>query len=374
MQLLMPLLLAKNIELANLENLIAGFGDGSDGEILSGATINLPSEDDITAILQVTRLNIPSGQTLTVDKRCRGLIIYSQSDVTINGTIDMNYRGAKVSRISSVQKHLEIPIGNVVYSIPGGGGGGDGGKGGKGGNTYGGSPETPESPGAEGAEGSWFGGGFGGGGGGGNSGSYCDPDDPHKARAGQPGGDSDMDLPVAAGVAHCGGKGANGFSYPNSRASVAGSGGGGGGVILGEGGATGRPGQPGVQGGLGGGLIVIIARGSVTIGAYGKLLANGQDGGDGGDGGGDGAAAGDYARSDGGGGGGGSGGGGGGVIVIASRGSYTNDGALSVNGGAGSTGGARGEAIVTTSGNGKPGTAGTAGTAGSIGTIAVLEV
>lgn len=336
-----------------------GFGNGSDGEFNSTGNVILPvaTEDAASVIRQYTSFTLNAGHTLTVDKRCRGLFIFCQGDVTINGTIDMNGKCGKVGKANSTQRILQIPVGAYTVDVPSGGVGGNGGTGGTGGSNgsyTGGSGGTGQS----GAAGVWFGGGFAGGGGGGGSGA------PYAANGGNGGngGSNDMDLAVAKGVAHCGGKGANRVYYSGR---YSGAGGGGGGVVGGDGGSLGydQAGVTGGSGGAGGGLICIICRGNLTLGPTGIIRANGEAGGDGGNGG-----STTSSGSGGGGGGAGGGGGGGGVVVAAWKGVITSSGAVQVNGGTRGLGGQPGTGTSGTA------TAGGNGTSGSVGTIITVQL
>lgn len=52
------------------------------------------SYDGDMVIKQFTTLNISSGNVLTTDQPCRGMFLYVQGDCTINGTLSMTARGA----------------------------------------------------------------------------------------------------------------------------------------------------------------------------------------------------------------------------------------------------------------------------------------
>lgn len=328
-------------------------------------TFSVATEDAYSVVKQFTSFTLNAGHTLTVDKRCRGLFVFCQGDVVINGTINMNGKAAKVSKGNSIQRILQIPVGVYTLEVPAGGLGGNGGAGGQGGSSGGGS-------GAGGAGGTatpitWFGGGIGGAGGGG-SGGAGGAGGLNSAAGGNAGG-NDLDAAVGAGgtgggYAAAGGAGGNlsGGGGSGAYNSNMGAGGGGGGVnggSVGTGGTNGTNGGSG--GGFGGGTVVIIAKGNITINSGGSITANGTNGAVGGRGA-------DATSYNGGGGGGGQGGGGGGVVVLAYGGTYTNAGGITVNGG---TGGTRGNG-----GNGTqdPGDPGVSGSNGSVGTIITAQV
>lgn len=355
MLLLSPMILARLIELNNLESIVAGFGDGSDGEITSGMTIDPGTDDTTTVVIQATSVNLPAGQSINITRRNRGLIILCQGDCHIAGTIDQTGKGAKVSALEpGMQRHIEIPVGTKVVSLTGGGNGGNGGRGGhrNDGDRQGGN-------GASGTNRGWFSGGWGGAGGGGASSYY--------GNGGHAGG-SNLDAPIGSGGtggrqdegSYNGGNGGNfcgggGASAPGLIAS----GGGGAGYYGGKAGTGRYVGQDGEsKAAAGGGTIILVVQGRLTLASTAVLRSNGVSGGKGGNGG-DGGAGGS--------GGGGQGGGGGGCIVLLYRGGYTNAGStIQVNAGAG---GARGTTPDLSAGQ-----HGVAGTAGTVGQIIVQEV
>lgn len=73
------------------------WGDGSDGDLNTTSNVNVCDNtvDGDTCVMQYNNLTINSGHTLTTSVRRRGLIIYVQGDLTLNGTISMTARGAK---------------------------------------------------------------------------------------------------------------------------------------------------------------------------------------------------------------------------------------------------------------------------------------
>ena len=351
-----------------MNSILDGFGNGSDGVFNSTGNVTLPiaTADASSVIKQYTSFTLNAGHTLTVNKRCRGLFIFCQGNVTINGTIDMNGRCGKVSKTNSVQRLLQVPVGVYVLDVPFGGNGGNGGSGGAGGDSGGSYTGGPGGAGGTGAAGVWFGGGIAGPAGGGGSGAAYSVN----GNTGGAAGGNNMDLAIGSG----GSAGATGGNFSGgggaSRAWYSGrySGGGGGGSGV-NGGARGTSyggctaGDSG--GGLGGGLIVIVCKGNLAIGSTGIVRANGLPGGNGGNGG-----DAEGADSSGGGGGGGQGGGGGGVIVLAHRGAYSNAGTIQVNGGSYGAGGTYGAG----KGTGDPGVVGSNGTAGTAGTIVAAQL
>ena len=72
------------------------FGDGSDGALVTTANLTLDSTLNGPAVIkQYSSINIAAGHTLTVSNPCQGLILYSQGDVTISGTIDMSKKAGE---------------------------------------------------------------------------------------------------------------------------------------------------------------------------------------------------------------------------------------------------------------------------------------
>jgi hypothetical protein len=355
---------------------IDGFGDGSNGEFNSTGNFiyTVTSEDNYSVIKQYTNFTLNYGHTLTTDKRCRGVFIFVRGNAVINGTINMNGKSGKTSKDYSSQRIIQIPIGTVLIDIPSGGNGGNGGNGGTSDNI-----NTPIALGSSGTLGIWYGGGFGGAGAGG-AGGYCDRGT-YSGKVGGNAGTSLLDntignsgtggiwnnaVPTSGGTGgnFCGGGGGSGTNYTNG---TGGNGGGGAGIKGGKGGST-SDNTPTAEngdsnGGIGGGLVVLIVKGNITI--NGSILCNGLNGGNGGDGT-NGNSEDTY--SVGGSGGGGQGGGGGGVVILVHKGTYTNNGTISVNAGTGGTGGTYGTGILNN------GSSGSNGSSGTIGNIIVAQV
>jgi hypothetical protein len=75
-------------------------GDGSDGTLSTSAnvthtvtTTNGPYDGDMV-VKQYSSLTINAGHTMTVNQPCRGMFIYVAGDCTINGTLSMTGKGA----------------------------------------------------------------------------------------------------------------------------------------------------------------------------------------------------------------------------------------------------------------------------------------
>ena len=315
------------------------------------ANVTYPSTTDGNAVVkQYSSINIDFGDTVTVQNRCKGLIIYCQGDCTIDGVLTMNAKGAgpgaptspvpasglrwawkkdgasdgpfnlsdfplaslgsAASAITNPGAFGEPEVVSVVSVKSGGAGstnvsGGDrpwpavsnrhGGTATNG--TGGGGAGVGYNPGGNGGTGNCWGGG-GGGGGAGAGGS------------GNPGGD-------ASGTA-----GGNGGAGPEGGRV---GGGGGAGAPPGNGGPDGD--GSGANGGAGvGGLLCLFVGGNLTVSSSGQITSHGS-------------AGGDAAPPGGGSNCGGGGGSGGGRIIIVHAGTYTNNGVVSVTGGEGGGGG-----------------------------------
>jgi hypothetical protein len=376
--MLAPAVLEAVINSNIYRSILEGFGDGSDGVLRSGGTINIDREDEQTLVLQYSEIDLQAGEILNFGKRMRGVIMLCQGDCTIAGTIDLSGKCAKVSKDSTEQMNLQIPVGTIIYNVPAGGNGGNGGAGGKGGinNTTG----LTTSGGAGGSaglgtSGTWFGGGWGGAGGGGGS-SFGYSGTFTGGNAGGSGGNNNLDYPAPTlpGSLLSGGSGGQG---PYSTGS---GGGGGAGWVAGLGGyatyGVGEAGGNGDAGPCAGGCsLILIVRGDLIIKPTGLVKSNGLSGGNGGNGGRAYNGTPDV-QVGGAGGGGGQGGSGGGVIVLARRGTFFNEGTIQVNGG---TGGSRGLGATTRiNGQSLPaeqcGLNGGNGSAGSAGSIIVLSI
>jgi hypothetical protein len=78
------------------------WGDGSDGDLNTTGDVSLPSTlDGDMVVRNYNNLTINAGHTLTTQNRCRGLLVYVAGDCTINGTLSMTARGAAVDPTAS---------------------------------------------------------------------------------------------------------------------------------------------------------------------------------------------------------------------------------------------------------------------------------
>jgi len=308
------------------------FGDGIQGDITLSSSTQITNSFSSAnfgdpVVREYKSLTINSGIILRPTNSCRGLILYCTGDLTVNGTITMTARGAGVGNKRSEFRYdlidASIYVNNMSSSVNGipshwnwapsgsfwfnnykiripisgstaaGGGGGCGSVGGagtagiftSGGGGGGGGSSFCTAAGGAGGRGTIF---CGGGGGGGSGGSTV------------PGGTG----------------GAGDFEIGGTGFGAAPFGAGGAGTPFGiTGGGTANPGTTGT-----GGLIVLIVKGNVTIGAAGSVTSQGSNGGN----------IGSPANT-----GGAGGASGGGRIVILYGGTYTNNGTVSVSGGVG---------------------------------------
>lgn len=316
------------------------FGTGLDGSVTYAANTSLTSTlDGSPVIMNYTDLTINSGVTLTVSNRCRGLIIYCSGNCIINGTLSMDARGPNAAgqntyfvrkSPSSITQNTDISSTETVInllqavSLATGGAGatlynslsGTAGTGGNtgGGGAGGGAAYAGYTSGAvgNGSNGTSFSGGSGGGGnsfastgsnaasnaGAGGAGAYgADWADSQSSAGGGGGGSGGGSILVMYGGTlansgtirmNGGSGGASGSSTGSNNNQVGGGGGG-----AGNSGGAGAAGTSGTGGGSGsagssgnGGLIILVVKGNLTIGATGILTANGTNGGSGGSGGG----------------------------------------------------------------------------------------
>ncbi len=346
----------------------------------SGRFISVPIEDVTTVVKNYENLSIGTDCTLTVDKRCRGLIVYARGNISIAGTIEMSGKAAYVDTTNLPQIILPVamrrvmqfdPLNNKMIAIPKGGPGGTGGNGGTAGGGLGGW-------GCFGGAGTHYGGGVGGGGGGGgaryqNNYAMGGAGGIGSSGPGGLGGASITASTTSKVNGNPGGIGAGG-SGGASRYSGAGwaTGGAGGSGINGGGGGGAGGASSGIDGpymgslagtngeNRGGGALIVVCRGDFNLQATGSILANAVGlAGKGSDGNGKGTGG------VGGGGGGGGGGAGGGTVTIIYKGTYNNTGSIQVNGTLGALGG-----LPNTSSDG----AGQTGISGGIGSVAVYNL
>ena len=266
--------------------------------------------DGPTIIKNYTDLTINSGVTVTPAARCKGLLIYATGNAAINGTLTMTARGAAATGddcgLCLFTPYL-LDSDNIMltaFPVPAAGAAGETAV------IYSGNQTT----GAAGVNGQCGGGGAGGGHGYNNS----------YGGAG------------AAGTSYSGGTGGGGAGSDNTttvrngNAGTANGGAGGDGnqaATYKGGGGAGNPGGAGYNLGTGGngtgGLLVLLCKGNLVIGATGIVSADGSAGGNGGDGSSDGCAGG--------------GGSGGGSVNLFHGGTVSNSGTVRANGGAGGT-------------------------------------
>jgi hypothetical protein len=293
----------KKIALKNFANLpsqsaLTWYGTSADGDLVTTASVNFTTTNDQEVLVKNYRnLTISTGHTVTVSNRCKGLLIYIGGDCVINGTLTMTGKGAKAT--GSVAHYVYQAKGYMgsyipMFFFPNGAPTG----------------YIPIYPGNEFPSDTGFGGtGFSG-----SGGSY--------------------------GTSWSGGAGGGAGASATGGSSYGGAGGNA--VTTNYGGGAGNPGGTsgggtGGSGGTGtGGFIMLVVKGSLTIGSTGTISANGVAGGTGTAGGG--------------------GGSGGGRVIILYTKSFTNNGSITVNGGAGG------------------GTAPSTGSAGGSGTITLREV
>jgi hypothetical protein len=326
--------------------------DAKDGTLNSIGNITYTNTIGETIIKEYSDVILNSGHTMTISNPARALIITSQGNITINGTVNLDYKGGYGDRYLTVE--------GVNYDLLGG-------LGGDGGSTY------TDNLGGKVDSGLRCAGGMRGGGG--DGGKWGTP-----GRGGRKNTPFDLDPTsyvdeayesssgsrnAASGENGAGGGGAatgllmsgtwGAYAGPARGIADGGASGGGGAIHVrsstgfhNAGGST-RP----TAGLTGGGVLVLLARGNITI--NGQILARGINGGPGG-------AAYQINAWDAGGGCGGGGSGGGRVLSVY-RGSYSNSGIVTLTGGAGGLGG-----------SGYDGNNGIPGSAGATGTISSFKV
>ena len=316
------------------------------------ANVTYPVTQDGDAVVkQYSSITINAGDTVTVDNRCKGLLIYCAGDCTIDGTLSMTEKGARNDAPGGPDIHPagvrwvwynpgssdgpvtgdDVPVVGLgpeaaAVQNPGAWGrpdvvlttsaysGGSGSTSADSGNTPwgpqadrvggtatngtgGGGAGAGYNGGGTGGNGMWWGGG--GGGGGASAGG--------SGQAGTPSPDMTY--------------GGNGGSGPEATRV---GGGGGAGANAGEGAPD--PDGNGQDGGGTGGLLCLFVKGNLTVGPAGSIEANG-------------GAGGPAGTPGGGSNGSGGGGSGGGRLIIVHAGTYTNNGSVTADGGEGGGGG-----------------------------------
>ncbi|MBN8460690.1 MAG: hypothetical protein J0M04_22905 [Verrucomicrobia bacterium] len=291
------------------------WGNGSDGELdtaIAGSQNFGNTLDGPVVVKQFSSLRIRAGHTVTTQSRCKGLVVYVNGDCTIDGTLSMTARGASVNPVAipdtgirlvriksdgpgqslaasdlgstgvgevgdawkSIELYQRGAVGNgKIYTIAktGGAGGaaisfysqnyngtlGNNGLSKQDGSGGGGSGTATGGTSGRGGAGTCYSGGAGGGG----------------FSAGTDNGG------VAGSGSDTGGAGGNGVQTPYNGIQWASAGGGAG--NLGGAGANGNGvGYKGADGT--GGLLILLVKGNLTIGASGMIESRGSPGGDGG--------------------------------------------------------------------------------------------
>lgn len=236
-------------------------------------------------------LTINSGATLTAANRKRGMVLYVNGDLTVNGTISMTARGAYNVAGQNV---LILDENGVEYKIPAVGGGG-------GSRVYTIAPADGEAIAAGNSGGSSSSGGTGGGASGGSkhgggsisahyyrSRGYSGAGSAGTSYSGGSGGgginrnNGNTTTYYAGDAGAYGGAGGAGSAYTAFAAGRAASGGAGN-----NGGAGSSAGETGASGSSGtGGLLILMVSGNVNIGNTGSIVSKGSNGGAAGAGGG----------------------------------------------------------------------------------------
>lgn len=265
------------------QSAITWFGTGANGSLNTTASVTFATSNDAEVLVRnYTSLTINAGHTMTVSNRCKGLLIYVAGDCTINGTLTMTAKGANaVGTAAHYVYQAKNYYGNFIpqyqfnsVKLYGSGSGG----------------------GAASTAGRSAGEGYTGGGGGGYAGG-----------AG------------AAGTSWSGGSGGGGG--PSATAGSVNGGAGGAGSAANTGGGAGNNGGAGGPGGISGGsgtggVIILVVKGTFTLGNTGIITARGVNGGAGSAGGGGGS-------------------GGGRIVILYNQGYVNNGGTISVSGGIG---------------------------------------
>lgn len=328
--------------------------DGKDGNLNSTGNITYTNTVGETIIKEYTDVVLNYGHTMTISNPARALIITSKGNITINGTVNLNYKGGYGDRYLTVD--------GVNYDLLGGLGG-DGGVNSAG---VGGKLDSGMRS-AGGMRGGGGRGGYDGGvkntpfniGGDYSPGEYEFEGDPKYVPTNivgeyGSGGGGKVIIMISCGDGALASAGSSGATTSGRAAT-----GGGGNIRLEYAPASSNnyagnaSSMPNYQGG--GGVLVLLSRGNITI--NGTILASGAPGGAGGNAYNEGYAG--LAT-----GGGGGGGCGGGKFLAIYRGSYTNNGTVTLSGGAGGLGGMNNDNTYRSEN----------GTSGGTGTISSFEV
>lgn len=287
------------------------FGTGELGEVTYDTDQEWTCGEDTGLIVKdFETLTINEGVTVKAGTRNRGMVIRVLGDCNIHGTLCNNMAPKILTNMNSLDWTL-YP--QAVLSATAGAGG-DGGAGGDAASADGGNGGT-------GMLGRFYGGGYGGGGGGG---SYYDTSEDGTSYDAYNGGNA-TDITTEIENIFIGGSdlfpegsyGGGGAGYGSWGSNGPGSAGNN---------ATSYGGGSGGNGNYGGGVIILMVGGNLTISGTGNINSDGLPGGQGGGG----SKNGQYHQN-----GGGGGGGGGGIIYICHAGYYSNHGSISCQGGAG---------------------------------------
>jgi hypothetical protein len=305
------------------------FGTGADGNVTYSVNTSLTSAlDGDMVVMNYNNLTIDNNITLTTSNRCKGMLLYVKGNLTVgsNSFITMTARGPSINP-ASISPPVNVG-GIIIRRAKNGGAGTDSTADqfqGCGAAALASENSQPSVTGGlvitiprVGAAGGTPSGNVGGNGaltyspGGGGSGAES---------GGNGGAATCFSGGAGSGGASGGGSGAgSSFGGAGSNANAANlysAGGGGAGNPGGSGDGNGTGAGP--SGGTGtGGLLIIIVGGNVIIGSGSALSANGTQGGQGGTGG-------SVVRS--------GGGSGGGLVVLLYRGSYSTSGSITANGG-----------------------------------------
>lgn len=119
---------AINFQLQGEEGVSEEFGDGSDGVLNTTSNVIIPvAQQDVTTVIKNYKsLTINAGHTMSLASRCRGLIIYVDGDVVINGTIDVTGKSAFVNPNSvepilipiTIKKMMAWDATNKIFTVP----------------------------------------------------------------------------------------------------------------------------------------------------------------------------------------------------------------------------------------------------------------
>lgn len=308
------------------------FGDGSDGDLIVSADTSLTALlDGDMVVRNYKSLTLDAGKTLTLDNRCKGLLIYVDGDCTINGTLTLTARGANVdpvaagvsltglrypvlvsgqpdtlsaadlagcgaAAIAATAKQPGVSGNGKVFTIPRAGAAGAPSKDSDGtGNTG-----TAGTAGQTG----------GGGSGGNEASSGTGTGAAGTCFSGGPGGGANTNSTGIGNAVANGGAGGHGYSGGNCAGGGAGN----------PGGTVDNPGSSYAGQDGTGGLLILIVKGNLTVASGAVISSNGKNGGD-------------SCHS-------GGAGSGGGSILILHGGTLTNAGTIQANGGAGGSGAA----------------------------------